>query len=195
MKHLFENGVTTTEISFNDASFGNIDISGIINLNPINTLNSSTIKLLENLDAKFNNVNISGDLNILGENTIIDSSNIEIKNNRILFNTKNTLQDVGIDISYSNTSAHFLYNKNTNTWSTEDSSLKTNNIDLSGIINLYPQNSVNIGTINSLQNLDVSFNSVTINGNLYININDTIKTISSIISELSGRIHSLESSS
>ena len=67
MKHLFENGITNSEISFNDASFGNIDISGIINLNPINTLNSSTIKLLENLDARFHNVNISGDLNILGK--------------------------------------------------------------------------------------------------------------------------------
>ena len=147
MKHLFENGITNSEISFNDASFGNIDISGIINLNPINTLNSSTIKLLENLDARFHNVNISGDLNILGENTIIDSSNIEIKNNRILFNTKNTLQDVGIDISYSDTSAHFLYIYESNSWTTGNSSLKTNNIDLSGIINLYPQNSVNIGTI------------------------------------------------
>lgn len=194
VSHLFENGITRNEISFNDASFDNIDISGIINLNPINTLNSSTIKLLENLDAKFNNVNISGDLNVLGKNTIIDSSNIEIKNNRILFNPKNTSQNVGIDISYLYTNAHFLYNKDTNTWSTEDSSLKTNNIDLSGIINLYPQNSVNIGTINSLQNLDVSFNSVTINGNLYVNINDTIKTLSSIISDLSGRIQLLESS-
>ena len=193
VSHLFENGITRNEISFNDASFGNIDISGIINLNPINTLNSSTIKLLENLDARFHNVNISGDLNVLGENTIIDSSNIEIKNNRILFNPKNTSENVGIDISL-DTSAHFLYNKDTNTWSTEHSSLKTNNIDLSGIINLYPQNSVNIGTINSLQNLDVSFNSVTINGNLYVNINDTIKTLSSIISDLSGRIQLLESS-
>ena len=169
MKHLFENGVTTTEISFNDASFGNIDISGIINLNPINTLNSSTIKLLENLDATFHNVNISGDLNVLGENTIIDSSNIEIKNNRILFNTKNTLQDVGIDISYSDTSAHFLHIYESNYWTTGDSSLKTNNIDLSGIINLYPQNSVNIGTINSLQNLDVSFNNVDISGIFKLN--------------------------
>ena len=53
VSHLFENGITRNEISFNDASFGNIDISGIINLNPINTLNSSTIKLLENLDARF----------------------------------------------------------------------------------------------------------------------------------------------
>ena len=194
VNYLFENGITNTEISFNDASFGNIDISGIINLNPINTLNSSTIKLLQNLDASFNSVNISGDLNVFGENTIIDSSNIEIKNNRILFNPKNTSQDVGIAISYLDTSAHFLYNKDNNTWSTEDSSLKTNNIDLSGIINLYPQNSVNVGTINSLQNLDVSFNSVTINGNLYVNINDTIKTLSSIISDLSGRIQLLESS-
>jgi len=200
LSYIFTNGVgSSTSVSivnnqsFNEASFGNIDISGIINLNPINTLNSSTIKLLENLDAKFNNVNIYGDLNVLGENTIIDSSNIEIKNNRILFNPKNNLENVGIDISL-DTSAHFLYNKNTNTWSTEHSSLKTNNIDLSGIINLYPQNSVNIGTINSLQNLDVSFNSVTINGNLYVNINDTIKTLSSIISDLSGRIQLLESS-
>ena len=177
MKHLFENGITNTEISFNDASFGNIDISGIINLNPINTLNSSTIKLLQNLDASFNSVNISGDLNVLGENTIIDSSNIEIKNNRILFNPKNTSQNVGIDISYLDTSAHFLYNKNTNTWSTEHSSLKTNNIDLSGIINLYPQNSVNIGTINSLQNLDVSFNNVDISGILKGNISNNNKLL------------------
>jgi len=177
VSHLFENGITRNEISFNDASFGNIDISGIINLNPINTLNSSTIKLLENLDASFNSVNISGDLNVLGENTIIDSSNIEIKNNRILFNPKNTSQNVGIDISYLDTSAHFLYNKDTNTWSTEDSSLKTNNIDLSGIINLYPQNSVNIGTINSLQNLDVSFNNVDISGILKGNISNNNKLL------------------
>ena len=183
VNYLFENGITNTEISFNDASFGNIDISGIINLNPINTLNSSTIKLLQNLDASFNSVNISGDLNVVGENTIIDSSNIEIKNNRILFNPKNTSQDVGIDISYLDTSAHFLYNKNTNTWSTEHSSLKTNNIDLSGIINLYPQNSVNIGTINSLQNLDVSFNNLDISGILKGNIanNNTLSLGSHII--------------
>ena len=194
MKYLFENGVTSSEISFNDASFGNIDISGIINLNPINTLNSSTIKLLENLDAKFNNVNISGDLNILGENTIIDSSNIEIKNNRILFNTKNTLQDVGIDISYSDTSAHFLYNKDTNTWSTEDSSLKTNNIDLSGIINLYPQNSVNIGTINSLQNLDVSFNNVDISGIFKLNGIDISNRLNNLDTSLSSLLQNSNTS-
>ena len=138
---------------------------------------------MQNLDASFNSVNISGDLNVVGENTIIDSSNIEIKNNRILFNPKNTSQDVGIDISYLDTSAHFLYNKNTNTWSTEHSSLKTNNIDLSGIINLYPQNSVNIGTINSLQNLDVSFNNLDISGILKGNIanNNTLSLGSHII--------------